>query len=256
LFLVPEQDLSGEPDGCRGEIEALRTLGIEVRGASTLTEAAELAGAHRRAVHPSERRMRRVIAVLGAVLACWLVWSELQSSPIPLSFAAVANPGGTIVGTPARRADASASELLPPCRIAGSDTPGFVVGQRMVMRLRIGTEQDLLARLLGYQHVMVSLSSVSGIKVLPPPDTRAVPAGAEPGYEVEVRAPEEETLLVWLAKRGYEPFDARALEAQLHESLKSLSAAERMTTARNLLRASAPGVLFYTFRSLSSEACN
>jgi hypothetical protein len=258
LFLVPQHDPDGAPvlERYGPEKEALNGVGVELRGVATLTEAANLVGARRHAVWPAERRLRRLVAAAAAGAVGLAAFNSWYNSSIALSFATTANPDGTISATPGRyQRGATTGDLLPPCRISGSDTPGFVIGEQMAVRLRTGNPHDLASWLGGYQHVLVSISNTSGAKVLPLPSPRPVAAGAETGYLLDVRQPEEETLLVWLAKRG-PPFDTTGLEARLRATLQPLQPAERMSAARNLLRKLAPGSLFYSFRSASAGSCS
>jgi hypothetical protein len=257
LFLVPQQDPDGAPvlERYHPEIEALSGVGVELHGVGTLIEAARLVGARRYAVWPAERRLRRLVAAAAAGAVGFTAFNSWYHSSIALSFATLANPDGTISATPARhQRGAPAGDLLPPCRFSGSNTPGFVIGEQMAVRLRTGNPGDLASWLGGYQHVLVSISSTSGAKVLSPPSRSSIAPGAETGYLIDVRQPEEETLLVWLAKRG-SPFDAADLEARLRATLEPLQATERMSAARNLLRELAPGSLFYSFRSASVGSC-
>jgi hypothetical protein len=131
--------------------------------------------------------------------------------------------------------------------------PAFSIGEHIAVRLRTGSQRGLGTWWGGYQHVLVSISD-SGIKVLPPPTSLPVPPGADVGYLLEVREPEEETLLVWLAKRG-SPFDTAGLESQLRRQLQRLHPSERISAARNLLQGTAPGVLQYSFRSVAPQVC-
>ena len=257
ILLVPIQDPDGVAVASRyhREVQALRNLGIELHGVGTLADAARLVGARRLAVSPAGRRVRWVLAGVVLGLAAFASLRACYNSSIPLSFATVAIQNGNIVATPARyRPRSSASELLPPCRLAGSDTPGFIVGEQMAVRLSTGTARDLASWLGGYQHILVSISSSSGAKVLPPPTLTPIVSGSTTGYLIDVHEPQEETLLIWLAKRG-KPFDAAALDAKLRRTLQPLRPTERINAARNLLQSSAAGVLLYSFRSVSPGAC-
>jgi hypothetical protein len=254
--LIPTLD----PDGVATigryveETQALKVLGIEVRSVSTLAEAAQCVGARRVAVTPAERRLRRMLIAAPAILLAALALRYGFNAPIAMSFVPLANADGSIIATPARQAArrASSSEFLQPCRVDGS-LPAFSVGERIAVRLRTGSQQDRSHWFGGYHHALVSISG-SGVKVLPPPTAIPVAAGADTGYLLDVREPEEETLLVWLAKRGA-PFDTAALESQLRRQLQRLEPGERISAARNLLQSAAPGVLLYSFRSVSPESC-
>jgi hypothetical protein len=254
-FLLPAHDPDGVSvaDRYRAEIKALSALGIEVHGVSTLVDAARLVGARRRALSPAERSLRRLLAVSAAVAAAAAAMHYWFTSPIAMSFAPVATADGSLIATPARSVlGASSTELLQPCLVGGR-TPGFSVGEHMAVRLRTGARQGPGSWLGGFQHVLVSISD-SGVKVLPPPTKVSVPPGTDVGYLLEVREPEEETLLVWLAKRG-SAFDTAGLETHLRKQLQTLHPSERISAARNLLQAAAPGVLIYSFRSVSPGTC-
>jgi hypothetical protein len=258
FFLVPQHDPDGEPVRTRYrlEIEALGKLGILVLEARTLNEAARRAGARRYPVHLGQRLLRLLSCGIAAGLSGTLMLHLLYRAPIPLSFGAVASADGTISATPARKPDIPLARvlMLPPCRTAGSGKPGFVIGEWMAIHLRAGAPDDIAAQLVGYQHALVSISSDGRTRVLPTPVPSSLDAHAATAY-IEVRAPEEERLLVWLVKRGA-PFDTAALAAQLRKALDPLLPAERISAARNLLRAIAPGVLFYSFRTVSMDPCS
>ncbi len=257
ILLAPEKD----PDGVaiveryQREVGELREAGVEVHGTRSLSDAARLVGAHRPAVTRLERNIRRALMASAACLAAAAVFRAWYVSPIDLSFATVANPDGSITATPARLGPAgSANDILPPCRVPGSDTPAFVIGEQLAMSLKTGKEQDLGALLGGYQLVLVSVSGTSGEKSLLPPGKGSVTPGSELPFRTGVRAPEEETLLVWLAKRGG-AFDRTALDAELHGVIDPLKPAERISAARNFLSRMAPGFLSYTFRSVAPGSC-
>ena len=254
-FIVPTHDPDGASvvDRYQPEIQALSALSIEVRCVWTLADAAQIVGARRRAQSRTERGLRRMLAAVAGIIVVAVAARYWFNAPIPLSFTPVASAEGSVIATPARSVPrTSPMELLRPCR-AGDDLPAFSVGEYIAVRLRTGSLHGLGTWLGGYQHVLVSVSG-SGVKVLPPPSTVPVAPGADVGYLLEVREPQEETLLVWLAKRG-SPFDPAGLEAHLRRQLQPLQPGERISAARNLLKSAAPGVLLYSFRSVSPEAC-
>jgi len=254
-FLIPSHDPDGVPIAERygAEIKALGELGIGVHGVSTLGEAAHLAGARRRALNSAERHLRQAAYASAAVFAAVLALHYWFNAAIAMSFIPLTNADSSLVATPARSVLRSTpAQLLPPCRVNGR-MPAFPVGEHMAVSLRTGSQHGFAAWFGGYQHALVSVSD-SGIKVLPPPTAAPVVPGAEVGYLLEVREPEEETLLVWLAKRG-SPFDTAELEAKLRKQLQTLRPSERISAARNLLQTAAPGVLLYSFRSVSPDTC-
>jgi hypothetical protein len=255
IFLIPSHDPDGVPIVERyvAEIKSLAELGIGVHGVSTLAEAAHLAGARRRALSSAERRLRQALSASAAILAAVVALHYWFNSSIAMSFTPLSNADGSLVATPARSVlRGSSPQLMSPCRVNGR-MPAFPVGEHMAVRLRTDSQQSLAAWFGGYQHVLVSVSN-SGIKVLPPPTAAPVLPGTEVGYLLEVREPEEETLLVWLAKRG-SPFDTAQLEAKLRQQLQTLHPSERISAARNLLQTAAPGALLYLFRSVPPDAC-
>jgi hypothetical protein len=107
----------------------------------------------------------------------------------------------------------------------------------------------------GYHLVLVSVSSVSGEKSLLPPDKGSVAPGTEVSFRTRIRDPQEDTLLVWLAKRGG-AFDTSALDVKLHRVIDPLKSAEKISAARNFLSHLAPGFVSYTFRSVAPGSCS
>jgi hypothetical protein len=254
-FIVPAHDPDGiaVADRYRQEIDALGILGIEVHVVSSLGDAVRLLDAKHRAMTRMERGVRGLLAATAVLLLTALVVRSWLIAPIALTFTPVANADGSIVATPARAAiGASSVQLLPPCR--AGDLPAFPIGEHMAVHLRSGSTHGLGSWLGGgFRHALVSISG-SGLKVLPPPASAAVAPGSDAGYLIEIREPQEETLLVWLAKRG-SPFDTSELEERLRGKLQTLRPSERISAARNLLQAAAPGVILYSFRSVPPEAC-
>ena len=257
-FFVPVHDPDGADvlDRYRQEAQELRELGVSLRPVVTLAEAARILGARREATGLSERMVRRVLAtaaistVIAVGVKAWL------AAPIDLSFTSVANADGSITVTPARSQSKASggAPLLSPCRI---DTvmPGFAFGENVAVRLRTGSRNDFARWTGGYHHLLIGVSELSGVKVLSPPRSGWVTPGEETGYLLPVKAPEEETLLAWLAKRGG-AFDPQATQAWLQAALNPLQPTERIAAARNLLERAAPGALFYSFRSVPLGACS
>jgi hypothetical protein len=138
MFLAPEKDPDGVPitDRYQREIGELAAAGVEVHGVRSLSEAAQLVGAGRPALYWLEQTIKRGLVASAACLAGALVFNAWYGSPIALSFATVANPDGSISVTPARLgAVGSGVGMLPPCRVEGSDTPAFVIGEQLGMSL-------------------------------------------------------------------------------------------------------------------------
>ena len=145
--------------------------------------------------------------------------------------------------------------MLLPCHVEGSDTPAFVIGEQLGMSLKTGKAHDFSTLLGGYHLVLVSVSSVSGEKSLLPPDKGSVAPGSEVTFRTRIRDPQEDTLLVWLAKRGG-AFDTSALDVRLHRVIDPLKPAEKISAARNFLSHLAPGFVSYTFRSVAPGSCS
>lgn len=258
ILLVPERD----PDGVavteryQREISELQELHVEVRGVGSLSDAAGLVGAHRPAITRLEQYIRHGLVAAAACLAMATILHAWFVSPIALSFATVANPDGSISATPTRLGPAgSGIGILPPCHVANSDTPAFVIGEQLAMSLQTGKARGLSALFGGYQLVLVSVSSTSGEKSLLPPGRGAVAPGSEMPFRTGVREPEEDTLLVWLAKRGG-AFDRTELDKEIHGVIDPLKPAEKISAARNYLSHLAPGFLSYTFRSVAAGSCS
>jgi hypothetical protein len=257
MLLAPEKDPDGVPimDRYQREVGELAGVGVEVHGARSLSDAAQLVGARKPAVSRLEQNIKRGLVASAACLAGAAALHSWYVSPIALSFATVANPDGSISATPTRLgAVGSGMGILPPCHVAGSDTPAFVIGEQLAMSLKTGKAHDLSTLFGGYHLVLVSVSSMSGEKSLLPPGKGSVIPGSEMPFRTGVREPAEETLLVWLAKRGG-AFDTNALDVKLHGVIDRLKPAERISGARNFLSHLAPGFLSYTFRSVAPESC-
>jgi len=257
IFLAPEKDPDGAAiaDRYRQEIAALKEAGVEVLGVSSLGDAARLVGAHGVAMTRLERIFKRGLVATVAGLTGAAIIHAWYDYPIALSFASVANPDGSISVTPARRgATGAGMGILPPCHVSGTEIPAFAIGDQVAVRLKTGQSHELASVLGGYEHALVSISSTSGVKVMLPSLQGPIVPGSETGYVVSVRAPEEETALIWLAKRGA-PFDPVALESNIHHVIDPLNPAERITAARNFLSRAAPGSLFFTFRSIARGSC-
>lgn len=257
ILLAPEKD----PDGVavveryQQEIGELKAVGVQVHGVRSLSDGAQLVGARRAAVTRLEQNIKRGCAAAAACLTGATAFYVWYVSPIALSFAAVANPDGSIAATPARLGEAgSGLVILPPCHATGSETPAFVVGEQLAVSLKTGKAHDLSALFGGYHLALVSVSSVSGEKSLLPPGKGSVAPGSEIRFRTGVRAPQEDTLLVWLAKRGG-AFDTSALDVKVHRVIDPLKPAERISAARNFLSHMAPGFLPYTFRSVAPGSC-
>ncbi len=257
VLLAPEKD----PDGVaiaeryQREVAELRAAGVEVHGVRSLSDAAQLVGARGDALTRLEQNIRRGLVALAAGVAVVSILHTWFVSPVALSFATVANADGSISATPARLGAAgSGVGTLPPCHVPGNDAPAFVIGEQLAMRLKAGTAHDLTALVGGYRLVLVSVSSISGEKSLLPPGKNAVTPGSEVSFRTGVRAPQEDTLLVWLAKRGA-AFDTSALDKKVHGVIDPLKPAEKISAARNFLSHMAPGVLSYTFHSVAPGSC-
>jgi hypothetical protein len=258
MLLAPEKDPDGVPimDRYLREVTDLAAAGVEVHGVRSLSEAAQLIGARRPAISRLEQNIRRGLVASAACLAGVAAFYSWYVSPIALSFAPVANPDGSISVTPARLgAVGSGVGVLPACHVEGSNTPAFVIGEQLGMKLKTGTAHDLSTLVGGYHLVLVSVSSMNGEKSLLPPGQGSVTPGSEMSFQTGVLEPQEDTLLVWLAKRGG-AFDTSALDAQVHRVIDPLKPAEKISAARNFLSHFAPGFLPYTFRSVTAGSCS
>lgn len=261
ILLAPCKDPDGVAiaDRYHQEIGDLREAGVEVHGVLSLSDAARLVGARQAAVTQVEQYLKWGTGFSGtsvATAAALYMWFQ---SPIDLKFVPVANPDGSITVTPARHQSSVAGlGTLPPCRVVGSDTPAFGIGEQVAVSVRVGKPHDLASLAGGYNEVVVGISGLSGphpdVKVLLPAGKVPVAPGASLENLIPVVQPEEETLLVWLAKRGG-PFDRDALWKSVHKFIDPLPPAERLSAARNFLQQAAPGSLTYTIKSVAPGIC-
>jgi hypothetical protein len=254
-FMVPALD----PDGStvqgkyRAQSDALRARGIELCCVRSLGEAARILGAHKYAPTRAEYLVRwaaAAVCVAAGVAALAHVW---LNAPIPLSFAPVADTDHSLIATPVRvRARGASAELLAPCRLDDGRLPGFTIGDEIAMQLHAGSADGW--SLGGYHLALVAVSASAGVKVLPVPPSQILKPGGDVGYQVDVPGPEEETLLVWLAKRGA-AFDLAALQDRLRRAEAPLRPADNISAVRNVLQHAAPGILTYDFRSVGAGKC-
>ena len=254
-FLVPTFDPDGSPvhDRYRSQCDALRTRGIELRGVRTLGEAARILGAHRYAPTRAERLLGWSLGAVCAGLALVTIVLQWLYTPIPLSFAPIADVGHTLVATPARaRMRGTSIELTAPCELDDESLPAFTIGQQMAMRVRAGRSNSWIR--MRYHLALVAVSASSGAKILPVPAAQVLTPGGEVGYRIDVRGPEEDTLLIWLAKRGA-PFDLALLQDRLRRAETPGQPAGNISAVRNVLQHAAPGVLTYYFRSVAAGKC-
>ena len=254
-FLVPAVDPDGSAvqERYRAQSDALRARGIELCCVRSLGEAARILGAHRYAPTRAEYVLRWSVGALCATLGLVALASHWLNAPIALSFAPVADTDHSLIATPVRvRARGASAELLAPCRLDDGQLPAFTIGDEIAMQLHAGSADGW--SLGGYHLALVAVSASAGVKVLPVPPSQILKPGGDVGYQVDVPGPEEETLLVWLAKRGA-AFDLAALQERLRRAETPLRPADNISAVRNVLQRAAPGILTYDFRSVGVGKC-
>jgi hypothetical protein len=258
FFFIPQADVDGVPtlDRYGENISALKALGIEVVPAGSLRSAAASIAALQLARRPLEIWARRgaIAASLLALLGAGSAW--LVNRPIRLDFLPFALDDGRIAQTPVRlrTGEDGRAHALRPCP-GFQGTPEYPVKDALVAEVRSGRPDDSLSSVVRNYHVLVSISSDTGIKILPLP-WDGVRAGETIGYRLDlVPAHDEDNLLVLLARRFW-PFDAAELESELHRRIDSLKKSEQLSAARNFLTGAAPGYLEYLFRTVNDrETC-
>lgn len=254
-FLVPALDPDGTAvlDRYRAQSDALRERGIDLCCVGSLGEAARILGAHRYAPTRAEYVLRWSVGTLCAsvgLIALARIWLD---APIALSFAPVADTDHSLIATPVRvRARGPSAELLAPCRLDDGRLPAFTIGDEIAMQLHAGSADGW--SLGGYHLALIAVSASAGVKVLPVPPSQILKPGRDVGYQIDVPGPEEETLLIWLAKRGA-AFDLAALQERLRRAATPLRPTGNISAVRNVLQHAAPGILTYDFRSVGVDKC-
>lgn len=254
-FLVPTVDPDGSlvQDKYRAQSAALQARGIELCYVSTLGEAARILGAHRYAPTRAAYLLRWAVGALCAALAVITLVRVCLDAPIALSFAPVADSEHSLIATPVRvRTRGGSPELLAPCRLDDGQLPAFTIGDGIAMQLHAGSADGW--SLGGYHLALVAVSASAGVKVLPVSPSQVLKPGGDVGYQVDVPGPEEETLLIWLAKRGA-AFDLAALQDRLRRAETALRPGDNISAVRNILQHAAPGMLTYDFRSVGADKC-
>lgn len=229
-------------------LQRLHRLGITAYPVHALRDAANRLGLRRLAPSPRERQLQfgmGALLLLAMTGACGL-W--LIQRPLTVTFSPVASVQGDVLSTPARAiSETDGLALMPPCPTRGT-LPVHPIGEQLAIRL------DLPASHLPLQLLVVSVSGVSGVKVLPlPADSKATPGSI--AFSLSVQPPEEDNLIMVLARRLL-PYNAARLQQDLQTLLQPLKPPERLSAARNWLASQATGYATYHFRSVAAGACS
>lgn len=203
--------------------------------------------------------------ILGIVVASALAGLALLGfyafdRPIPLKFLLVALADGHIARTPARIAEKApeAERLLPDCRSAYG-LPVLGAGDTLVLRVGSPQETFQLPLLSRQYYLLVLVPDSSGLKVFTF-EENGNRSGADADQDLAFRlgipeGPDQSNLLMVMARR-FEPFEAGQIEHDLHAKLDSLKPSARIGAAGNLLSKITPNSLVYVFRTSNEAQCS
>lgn len=261
FFFTPLTDIDRQPIRTKyaKEILELAAMGVSVEPIADLWSAAKIIGAAKLATHPYLRWFRRVLALVGSLIAAALAGYWMWSRPIELQFLTVALPDGRVAATPARVRDATSDELrfLPTC-MAADGLPALRPGDSIAFKVGSFQEPIWFQPFQRRFYLVVAVSDRTGAKVLPiPGDHEGI--GVRPGDAVALKlrveeGADERTLVGVIARRS-RPFDTVALERALRGVLEPLRDSERISATRNFLKSVAPGYIEYIFRSAGEGSC-
>jgi hypothetical protein len=216
--------------------------------------------AHDKARELSNRWVRLGIVTVSALVGLALIGFYAFDRPIPLKFLLVALADGHIARTPSRIAEsrAEAERLLPDCRSAYG-LPAFGAGETLA--LRVGTPQESFSLpLLSRQYYLLVLVPESSDPKVFTFQGNANRSGADGDHQLAFRlvipeGPDQSNLLMVMARR-FEPFEASQIEHDLRAKLDSLKPSARIPTAGNLLSKMTPNSLVYVFRTSKEAQCS
>jgi hypothetical protein len=215
----------------------------------------------RKAHELSNRRVRLgIIAVFVLLAGFALIGFYAFDRPIPLKFLLVALADGHIAQTPARTAEnrPEAERLLPDCRSAYG-LPVFGTGDTLALRVGSPPESFRLPLLSRLYYLLVLVPESSGLKVFTfeeDVNRNGVNADQQLAFKLVIpEGPDQSNLLIVMARR-FEPFESKQIERDLHAKLDSLKPSARISNAGNLLSKIAPNSLIYVFRTSKEVQCS
>jgi hypothetical protein len=216
--------------------------------------------AHDKARELSNRWVRLGIVAVSALAGLVLIGFYAFDRPIPLKFSLVALADGHIARTPSRIAEnrPEAERLLPDCR-SPYGLPVFGAGDTLALRVGSPAESFWLPLLSQQYYLLVLVPESSELKVYTFQEN-GNRGGADADRQLAFRlvipeGPDQSNLLIVMARR-FEPFEASQIEHDLHVRLDSLKPSTRIPTAGNLLSKITPNRLIYVFRTSKEAQCS
>lgn len=216
--------------------------------------------AHNKAHELSNRWVRLGIVAVSALAGLALIGFYAFDRPIALKFALVALADGHIARAPTRIAEnrVEAERLLPECRSAYG-LPIFGAGDTLTLRVGSSPESFRLPLLSRQYYLLVLVPDTSDLKVFTFQESHkrdGVDADQQLAFKLVIpEGPDQSNLLMVMARR-FEPFEAREIEHDLHAKLDSLKPSTRIRNAGNLLSKIAPNSLVYVFRTSKEAQCS
>ena len=214
----------------------------------------------RKARELSNRWVRLGIVAVSALAGLALIGLYAFDRPIPLKFLLVAVADGHIARTPSRIAEnqPEAERLLPDCRSAYG-VPVFGAGDTLALRVGSPPESFWLPLLSRQYYLLVLVPESSDLKVFTFQES-GNRSGADADQQLAFKlvipeGPDQSNLLMVMARR-FEPFEANQIEHDLHSKLDSLKSSARISSAGNLLSKITSNSLIYVFRTSKEAQCS
>jgi hypothetical protein len=216
--------------------------------------------AHNKARELSNLWVRLGIVAVSVLAGLALIGFYAFDRPIPLKFSLVALADGHIARTPTRIAEnrPEAERLLPDCRSAYG-LPVFGAGDTLALRVGSPSESFWLPLLSRQYYLLVLVPESSDLKVFTFQESGnrgGVDADQQLAFKLAIpEGPDQSNLLMVMARR-FEPFTTSQIEHELHAKLDSLKPSARISNAGNLLSKIAPNSLIYVFRTSKETQCS
>jgi hypothetical protein len=200
------------------------------------------------------------IVAVSALAGLALIGFYAFDRPIPLKFSLVALADGHIARTPTRIAESGmeAERLLPDCRSAYG-LPVFGAGDTLALRVGSPSESFRLPLLSRQYYLLVVVPETSDLKVFTFEENvnrGRADTDQQLAFKLVIpEGPDQSNLLMVMARR-FEPFGARQIERDLHAKLDSLKPSARISNAGNLLSKITSNSLIYVFRTSKEAQCS
>jgi hypothetical protein len=214
----------------------------------------------RKANELSNRWVRLGIVVASALAGLALIGVYAFDRPIPLKFRLVALADGHIVRTPARIAEKQpgTEELLPNC-LSAYGLPIFGAGDTLALRVASPPESFRLPLVSRQYYLMVLVPERADLKVFTfkeNVDRNGADLDQQLALKLAIQEGPDQSNLLYVMARRFEPFEANQIERDLHAKLDSLEPSARIRSAGNLLSKMAPNSLIYVFRTSKDAQCS